>query len=594
MTKKYSTKKALIASLLSLVLCFSMLLGATFAWFTDSATSTGNIIKTGELYVGMYWADGTKAVPTDDEGWTDASEGAIFDYDLWEPGYVEVRHIKIANEGTLALKYKVNIIANGEVSNLSDAIDVYYVDPAVQVADRTALTADKKLGTLTEVLANLGESGNGTLVAGAVDTITIALKMQEDAGNEYKNKSIGTDFSIQLLATQFASENDSFGKDYDAEATYPNVSVPVVLPDEDVDAPVTLSAKGMEVQVPAEVINNLPDEVKSLAVAFSDAVVENNTISFSSVDLIDQNGNKVDLSDNTEAIAVTLPVQTTFAAGEPVYIYHDNEFVAIATVNDDGTISYAAEHFCEVVVSDTMTVMVNTTEDLIAALTEIRTEAKKQIPGETGNKAYRATANFVLMNDIVIDKDTAFMYTDSNGAPLHFYGVKGVLDFNGHTITVTEDALLNGKAYANAVLLIQYSNVDIIDSVGNGGIVAGNKSIPVYAWANCTVDIYGGNYVTNASERNESAVYVNNPTALVNVYGGTYTDSAYAFNVHDNCGTTTTIVLHEGITYKQFLKSGTTDVTTSDINKGRIAIADGCELVTYEENGINMLKIVKE
>ena len=241
-----------------------------------------------------------------------------------------------------------------------------------------------------------------------------------------------------------------------------------------------------------------------------------------------------------------------------------------------------------------MTVNVNTAAELIEALTVIKTEAKKQIPGENGNKAYRAAAKFILADDIVIDKDTEFMYTDSNGAPLHFYGVKGVLDLNGHTITVTEDALLDGKAYANAVLLIQYSNIDIIDSVGNGGIVSNNKSVPVYGWANSTVNIYGGNYETNAFERNESAVYVNNPTVLINVYGGTYTDSAYAFNVHDNCGTTTTIVLHEGITYKQFLKSGTTDVTASDINKGRIAIADGCELVTYEENGINMLKIVKE
>ena len=588
------TKKALLISVLSLVLCFSMFLGMTFAWFTDSATSTGNIIKTGDLYVGMYWADGTEAVPTDDAGWTDASSGAIFDYDKWEPGYVEVRHIKIANEGSLALKYKVNIIANGEVSDLSDAIDVYYVDPAIQVADRTALTADKKLGTLTDVLAALGETGNGTLEAGKTDVITIAFMMQEDAGNEYKSKSIGSDFSIQLLATQFASEDDSFGKDYDAEAAYPNVSVPVVIPSEDVVAPMTLAADGMEIEVPAGVINNLPAEVTSLAVAFSSPVVENNKISFSSVDLVDQNGNKVDLEGNTEAMAVTLPTQTGFAPGEAVFIYHDDELVAITTVNADGTISYEAEHFCEVVVSDVMTVNVNTAAELIEALTVIKIEAKKQIPGENGNKAYRAAAKFILADDIVIDKDTEFMYTDSNGAPLHFYGVKGVLDLNGHTITVTEDALLDGKAYANAVLLIQYSNIDIIDSVGNGGIVSNNKSVPVYGWANSTVNIYGGNYETNAFERNESAVYVNNPTVLINVYGGTYTDSAYAFNVHDNCGTTTTIVLHEGITYKQFLKSGTTDVTASDINKGRIAIADGCELVTYEENGINMLKVVKE
>ena len=219
MTKKHSTKKALVASLLSLVLCCSMLIGTTFAWFTDSVTSANNIIKSGNLDVEMYWADGTLAVPADGSAdWIDASTGAIFDYDLWEPGYAQVRHIKIANEGSLALKYKVNIVANGEVSDLSDVIDVYYVDPAVQVADRSALTEAMKLGTLTEVLANLGNTGLGTLEAGKSDTITIAFKMQESAGNQYQNKSIGTDFSIQIFATQYTSESDSFDNQYDAAA----------------------------------------------------------------------------------------------------------------------------------------------------------------------------------------------------------------------------------------------------------------------------------------------------------------------------------------------------------------------------------------
>ena len=219
MTTKYSTKRALVASVLMLTLCFTMLLGTTFAWFTDSVTSSGNIIKSGNLDVEMYWADGTKAVPADDNGWTDASTGAIFNYTLWEPGFVQVRHIKIANEGTLSLKYKVQIVANGTVSDLSDVIDVYYVDPAVQVADRSALANAPKLGTLTEVLANLGETGNGTLVAGEADTITIALKMQETAGNQYMGKSIGS-FSIQLLATQATYEEDSFNDQYDVDANY--------------------------------------------------------------------------------------------------------------------------------------------------------------------------------------------------------------------------------------------------------------------------------------------------------------------------------------------------------------------------------------
>ena len=101
MTGLKATKRALISSVIALFLCFSMLLGTTFAWFTDSVTSSGNIIQSGTLDVTMEWADGTKAIPAEDSAdWKDASAGAIFKSSLWEPGYVEVRHIKIANEGT--------------------------------------------------------------------------------------------------------------------------------------------------------------------------------------------------------------------------------------------------------------------------------------------------------------------------------------------------------------------------------------------------------------------------------------------------------------------------------------------------------------
>ncbi len=107
-----------------------------------------------------------------------------------------------------------------EVSDLADVIDVYYADPAVQVASSDDLANATKIGTLTDVLAGMGETATGNLKKGESHVITLALKMQDDAGNEYMNKSIGTDFSIQLLATQLNSESDSFGPDYDIDASY--------------------------------------------------------------------------------------------------------------------------------------------------------------------------------------------------------------------------------------------------------------------------------------------------------------------------------------------------------------------------------------
>ena len=211
-----STKKSLVASLIVLCLCFASLIGTTFAWFTDEVTSSGNIIKTGTLDVEMYWAKGAED-PAKAE-WFDASAGAIFANDKWEPGYTEARHLKIENKGTLAFNYKLAIIPHGEVSELADVIEVYYsVDKgAMQINSRNDLDGLTYKGTLREFINN--GIHTGTLEEDGVYSATVVFKMKETAGNEYMNLSIGSDFSIQLLATQVTSEKDSFDETYDANA----------------------------------------------------------------------------------------------------------------------------------------------------------------------------------------------------------------------------------------------------------------------------------------------------------------------------------------------------------------------------------------
>ena len=49
MTNSKTTRRALVLSVLSLLLCCSMLVGTTFAWFTDSVTSGKNKIVAGNL-----------------------------------------------------------------------------------------------------------------------------------------------------------------------------------------------------------------------------------------------------------------------------------------------------------------------------------------------------------------------------------------------------------------------------------------------------------------------------------------------------------------------------------------------------------------
>ena len=103
MTKKRSTKRALAMSFISLLLCVSMFVGTTFAWFTDSVTSANNIITSGNLDIEVQYT-------LDGKTWADL-EGAddLFQIGLWEPGHTEVVALRIKNAGTLALKYVANM-----------------------------------------------------------------------------------------------------------------------------------------------------------------------------------------------------------------------------------------------------------------------------------------------------------------------------------------------------------------------------------------------------------------------------------------------------------------------------------------------------
>ena len=103
MNESRKTKKALRGSLLALFLCVVLLIGTTFAWFTDSVSTGVNSIKSGNLKIDAeYTLDG--------ETWNklDKAEG-LFGEGLFEPGYTRVVAFRISNKGNLALKYNMNM-----------------------------------------------------------------------------------------------------------------------------------------------------------------------------------------------------------------------------------------------------------------------------------------------------------------------------------------------------------------------------------------------------------------------------------------------------------------------------------------------------
>ena len=219
----HSTRKTFLTSMVALVLCLTMFLGTTFAWFTDVVTSSGNIIQAGNLDLDLM--KGTKT----DSGWDwESTEGkAIFDYDKWEPGYTSTAVLGVQNNGSLSAKWIAKLTLNGTPSILADVITIYttsldnYNTTRPDFSDTTVWT---KVGTVSELIANGGTLLPGDVIeSGDLQPIIIALHMDENAGNEYQDLSLGTNFDITILATQATGESDSFGSDYDANAQWPQL-----------------------------------------------------------------------------------------------------------------------------------------------------------------------------------------------------------------------------------------------------------------------------------------------------------------------------------------------------------------------------------
>ena len=79
--KRNTTKRSLLASLLALAMCVTMLVGTTFAWFTDSASTSVNKIEAGKLKLELLDKNGKPLAENEPLTWVTEDEGDV----LWEP-----------------------------------------------------------------------------------------------------------------------------------------------------------------------------------------------------------------------------------------------------------------------------------------------------------------------------------------------------------------------------------------------------------------------------------------------------------------------------------------------------------------------------
>ena len=271
MNNKRATKRALLTSVMALVMCVVMLVGTTFAWFTDTASTGVNKIQAGNLDVGLEMKDANgKWVSAEGETLTfKTKDNRAADQILWEPGCTyELPELRVVNNGNLALKYKIQITGIQGDAKLNEVIDWTINDAAIDLTEQ-------HLAAKTE-----GEA------------FTIKGVMQTTAGNEYQGLSIDG-IGITVYATQDTVENDSFGNTYDANATYypvidlaglkdavkngGNVAIDadVQVSDEDTVAQRTIIAKPTTLNLNAKIVS--PDNMGNNNTNFCALIVDADT-----------------------------------------------------------------------------------------------------------------------------------------------------------------------------------------------------------------------------------------------------------------------------------------------------------------------------
>ena len=314
MTNRKSTKRALLGSVMAMVLCLAMLIGATFAWFTDTASTGVNKIQAGNLDVALEMKDAAgQWVSAEGKtlNWVKAAAGEQV---LWEPGCTyELPQLRVVNKGNLALKYKIQITGINGSAKLNEAIEWTIGDVAMGAEQH--------------------------LAAGESNAFTIKGHMKESAGNEYMNESIDG-IAITVVATQDTVESDSFDKDYDAGAEYPVVAVANVNTNGDTVLKDKEEDHTIQVTVPAgaldEGVQSLKLEVVKSAAPAGVQVASTESSQSYEVTMKDQNGNAV--STNGTLMTVEMNVGKNRTA---LKLYHDGEKMT----NDIGTLTDAADHY---------------------------------------------------------------------------------------------------------------------------------------------------------------------------------------------------------------------------------------------------------
>ena len=430
-TNKNSVRRSLIVSATALVLTVAMLIGTTFAWFTDSVTSGRNKIQAGNLDVELEYSK-------DFNTWNTVTENAkLFeDSETWEPGHTDVVYLRVSNAGTLALDYTLamNIVKEVGSTNVNDKPFKLSQYIKYGVKEVSAAYADRK-AAVNDVDATATNIATGTLKAEQLlknQTKTFALVVYmpgETTGNEANHKTSEAapyiELGIDLRAVQSQHEEDSFGNTYDATADgnpdHPeweytgNTTADVtVSANKDGDTVLTNANNTVTATVPKEALAEDTDNVQ-LTVTPTSKDAGNVTISAGET----AQAYNVEVTGIKSNNDTTITVKLFIGKGlQNVTAYHNAD--ALQDANYDkktGYITFKTTSFSPFTFVYDQPQAINTTTDTYTY----------SLASDMGNVAEGETASWQLLADLSVKAFSQFGNKDSNA----------ILDLNGHTLTLT-------------------------------------------------------------------------------------------------------------------------------------------------------------
>ena len=571
--KRTNLKRSFLLSVLSLLLCVSMFVGTTFAWFSETISNQNNRIMAGNLDVELYYKLNAG------DAWTElTSTSELFDDEaLWEPGYTQVVYFKVENKGTLALKYQlgVNIISETEGTNvagdpfkLSDYIEFGVIETADETTyatrelARAAVTSSKIISEgftkSSELLASDGTTPSDEFV-------TMVVYMPETVENEANYKTGTTppqiNLGIELYATQMMNEEDAFGPDYDEDAKLPASKTESVVAGSDT----VINTENGSVTVPAgaTTVEKLTFSIAPTTAPGTITVAAGETLTAYEVELLDENGDKV---------TTTAPVEATIFVGKNLIVtklYHNDQEIDFNYDPTTGYVTFKTTSFSP------FTVVTKDAADL-----EVITTVDALVAAAANGGAYKLGADLVLADPLAVEKTLTLLgeghtltYTGTNraitveaaanGAGLTLkdltvdctasYCQRGI-NYNTNGTLVLDGVTVKGTSVTYAVNLPISSNDASVSIIGSS--ITGNIALNVWG-KNATVNAVDTAFTTidNNDAENYSTVSLNNngtdaaEGTVITITGGSITaggDSlAYSnltYTGEINVSSTTTVV----------------------------------------------------